>query len=50
MASSGDDAASIRALTDKFIQAFNAGNIEAIMSNYIGDESLVVFDVVPRKE
>ncbi|OQP57256.1 hypothetical protein A3860_11920 [Niastella vici] len=50
MTGSGDDAAAIRALTFRFIQAFNAGDIEAIMSNYVRDESLVVFDVVPRKE
>jgi len=50
MTTSEDEAAAIGALTERFIQAFNAGDIEAIMSNYVGDESLVVFDVVPRKE
>lgn len=50
MTGSQDEAAAIRALTDRFIQAFNAGDIDAIMRNYIGDESLVVFDVVPRKQ
>lgn len=46
---SGDEAA-IRALESKFAAAFNAGNIDAIMKNYVPDKSLVVFDVVPRKE
>lgn len=42
--------AAIRALLHKFLEAFNAGNIDAIMKNYISDKSLVVFDVVPRKQ
>jgi ketosteroid isomerase-like protein len=46
---SGDEAA-IRALHDKFTAAFNAGDIDAMMKNYVPDKSLVVFDVVPRKE
>lgn len=45
-----DDEAAIRALEDKFVAGFNAGDIDAIMKNYIPDMSLVVFDVVPRKE
>jgi ketosteroid isomerase-like protein len=45
-----DDEAAIRALEDRFAAAFNAGNVDAIMKNYIPDKSLVVFDVVPRKE
>lgn len=44
------DEAAIRALMNKFAEAFNAGNIDAIMKNYISDKSLVVFDVVPRKQ
>jgi ketosteroid isomerase-like protein len=44
-----DDEVAIRALEDRFVAAFNAGDIDAIMKNYIADESLVVFDVVPRK-
>lgn len=50
MTTSQDSAAAIRALTNRFVGAFNAGNIDAIMSNYIGDQSLVVFDVVPRNQ
>jgi ketosteroid isomerase-like protein/catechol 2,3-dioxygenase-like lactoylglutathione lyase family enzyme len=45
-----DDEAAIQSLEDKFAAAFNAGDIDAIMKNYIPDESLVVFDVVPRKQ
>lgn len=45
-----DDEAAIRALEDRFVAAFNAGDIDAIMKNYISDKSFVIFDVVPRKE
>lgn len=45
-----DDEAAIRALEDRFVAAFNAGDIDAIMKNYVPDDSLVVFDVVPRKQ
>jgi ketosteroid isomerase-like protein len=48
-AASGDETA-IRALEDSFIAAFNAGNIDAIMKNYIPDKSFFLFDIVPRKE
>jgi ketosteroid isomerase-like protein len=45
-----DDEAAIRALEDRFAAAFNAGDVDGIMKNYIPDNSLVVFDVVPRKQ
>ncbi|HTE28888.1 MAG TPA: nuclear transport factor 2 family protein [Chryseolinea sp.] len=45
-----DDEAAIRALEDKFAAAFNAGDIDGMMKNYIADESLVVFDVVPPRQ
>jgi uncharacterized protein (TIGR02246 family) len=45
-----DDEKAIRALEDKFAAAFNAGDIDAIMKNYVPDQSLIIFDVVPRKE
>jgi ketosteroid isomerase-like protein len=45
-----DDEAAIRALEDRFAAAFNAGDIDAMMKNYIPGKSLVVFDVVlPRQ-
>jgi ketosteroid isomerase-like protein len=45
-----DDEAAIRALEDRFAAALNAGDVDAIMRNYIADQGLVVFDVVPRKQ
>jgi len=45
-----DDEAAIKALEQRFAAAVNAGDVDAIMKNYIPDKSLVVFDVVPRKE
>jgi len=50
MAAASDDTSAIRALEDQFAAAFNAGDIDGIMKNYVPDESLVVFDVVPRKQ
>jgi ketosteroid isomerase-like protein len=44
-----EDQAAIRALEDRFVVAFNAGDIDAIMKNYVPGKSLVIFDVVPRK-
>ena len=44
------DEAAIRALEDKFAAAFNAGDIDAMMKNYIPDKSLIVFDVVPPRQ
>lgn len=48
-APTGDEAA-IRALEDRFITAFNAGDVDAMMKNYVPDKSLVVFDVVPPRQ
>jgi ketosteroid isomerase-like protein len=48
-AASNDEAA-IRTLMDRFAVAFNAGDVDAIMKNYLPGKSLVVFDVVPRKQ
>lgn len=45
-----NEEAAIRALAGRFVAAFNAGDIDAIMQNYVPDESLVLFDVVPREE
>jgi ketosteroid isomerase-like protein len=45
-----DDETAIRDLEEKFAAAVNAGDLDGIMKNYIADKSLVVFDVVPRKE
>ena len=45
-----NDEAAIRALMDRFTAAFNTGNVDAIMNNYVPDKSFILFDVVPRKE
>ncbi|HTE29512.1 MAG TPA: nuclear transport factor 2 family protein [Chryseolinea sp.] len=45
-----DDEAAIRALEDRFAAAFNAGDIDAMMKNYIPGKGLVVFDVVPPRQ
>ena len=45
-----DDEAAIRALEDRFAAALNAGDVAAIMRNYVPDKSLVVFDVVPPRQ
>lgn len=45
-----EDEAAIRALMDRFTNAFNAGDIDAIMKCYGQGKSLVVYDIVPRKE
>jgi ketosteroid isomerase-like protein len=45
-----DEKAAIRELEDRFVVAFNSGDIDAIMKNYVPDESFILLDVVPRKE
>jgi len=50
LAMARDDETSIRALEDRFMAAFNAGDIDAMMKNYVADKSLVVFDVVPPRQ
>jgi uncharacterized protein (TIGR02246 family) len=42
--------AAIRSLMDSFAAAFNSGDVDAIMKNYVPGNSFVLFDVVPRKE
>lgn len=45
-----DAAADIKALQDKFITAFKAKDLDAIMKFYVADETLHVFDVVPPRQ
>ena len=45
-----DDEAAIRALEARFSAALNAGDVDAMMRNYVPDKSLVVFDVVPPRQ
>jgi uncharacterized protein (TIGR02246 family) len=42
-----DDQMEIRALEERFAKAFNAKDVDALMKNYVPDESLIVFDLVP---
>jgi uncharacterized protein (TIGR02246 family) len=44
------DEAQIRALESRFVAAFNAKDVDAIMKVYVPDKSLVVFDVVPPRQ
>jgi uncharacterized protein (TIGR02246 family) len=45
-----DDQAEITAVEQRAIEGFKAKDVEKIMSCYVPDESLFVFDVVPPRE
>jgi ketosteroid isomerase-like protein len=45
-----DAPADIRALEDRFVAAFKAKNVDAIMKVYAPDQTLIVFDVVPPRQ
>ena len=45
-----DDEAAIRALENNFAAALNAGDVDGMMKNYVQDNSLIVFDVVPPRQ
>jgi ketosteroid isomerase-like protein len=45
-----DDEAAIRALEGRFTAALNAGDVDAIMRNYVPNKNLVIFDVVPPRQ
>jgi uncharacterized protein (TIGR02246 family) len=45
-----DAAADIRALEDRFVAAFKAKDVDAIMKMYVPGQTLVVFDVVPPRQ
>jgi hypothetical protein len=44
------DVADIKALEDRFITAFRAKDVNAIMQLCVPDDSLVVFDVTPPRQ
>ncbi|MEP6622677.1 MAG: nuclear transport factor 2 family protein [bacterium] len=44
------DEEAIRALEENFAAALNAGDIDGMMKNYVPDNSLIVFDVVPPRQ
>jgi ketosteroid isomerase-like protein len=48
--STGKDEAKIRALEDEFVAAVIAKDVNAIMSLYVADETLVVFDASPPRQ
>ena len=45
-----DAGADIRALEERFVAAFKAKDVDAIMKAYAADQTLVVFDVVPPRQ
>ena len=45
-----DAGADIRALEDRFVAAFKAKDVDAIMKLYVPGQALVVFDVVPPRQ
>ena len=45
-----DARADIKALEDRFVAAFKAKDVDAIMKVYVPDQTLVVFDVVPPRQ
>ncbi len=45
-----DDQAEIKALEQRFVQAFQAKDVARIMAVYVPNENLVVFDVVPPRQ
>jgi uncharacterized protein (TIGR02246 family) len=47
---SAQDQAAIRALEDKFVTAFNAKDVNAIMAAYAPGDTLLVFDAVPPRQ
>jgi uncharacterized protein (TIGR02246 family) len=40
----------IRALEDRLMAAFKAKDLDGVMANYAGDDSLFVFDVIPPRQ
>ena len=47
---SARDQADIKALEDRFMTAFRAKDVNAIMACYVPDDTLVVFDTTPPRE
>jgi ketosteroid isomerase-like protein len=41
------DQADIKALEDRFVAAFKAKDVNAIMANYVPDQTMIAFDVIP---
>ena len=49
-AARADARADIRALEDRFVAAFKAKDLDAIMKVYVPDQTLFVFDVIPPRQ
>jgi len=49
-AARADARSDIQALEDRFVAAFKAKDLDAIMKVYVPDESLFVFDVIPPRQ
>jgi uncharacterized protein (TIGR02246 family) len=47
---SAQDKADIKALEDRFVAAFNAKDVNAVMALYVPDDSLIVFDATPPRQ
>lgn len=47
---SAKDQADIKALEDRFVAAFKAKDVNAVMACYASDQSLIVFDAVPPRQ
>lgn len=47
---SAQEQAAIKALEDRFVAAFNAKDVNAIMASYASGDDLVVFDAVPPRQ
>jgi uncharacterized protein (TIGR02246 family) len=47
---SGDDKAEITAVEQRVVEGFKAKDVDKIMSCYVPDETLFVFDVVPPRD
>ena len=45
-----NDVQAIRALEQRYITAFDAKDVKAIMACFVPDESLLVFDIIPPRE
>jgi len=45
-----NDVQAIRALEQRYITAFNAKDVKTIMTCFVPDQSLLVFDIVPPRE
>jgi len=48
--SKGDDEAAIKTLEQRIADAAKARDVDAIMKNYVPDESLFVFDIIPPRQ